>query len=119
MTSELGLRPRTELVLGAKPTELRGLILSSSSQHPPWARLTLHVWVQDHEEEGPGQRGRGGDHPSGKQVGHHQAQVLIIEAALGVPLGLGHTGKVSSGTEAKSPRGLPPCSGQPRCLIPG
>ena len=119
MTSELGLRPCTELVLGAKSTELRGLGLSWSSQHPPQAGLTLHVWVQDHEEEGPGQCGRGGDHPSGKQVGHHQAQVLIIEAALGVPLGLGHTGKVSSATEVKSPRGLPPCSGQPRCLIPG
>ena len=119
MTSELGLRPCTELVLGAKSTELRGLGLSWSSQHPPQAGLTLHVWVQDHEEEGPGQRGRGGDHPSGEQVGHHQAQVLIIEAALGVPLGLGHTGKVSSGTEVKSPHGLPPCSGQPRCLIPG
>lgn len=119
MTSELGLRPCTELVLVAKPAELRSLGLPSSSQHPPQAGLTLHVWVQDHEEEGPGQCGRGGDHPSGEQVDHHHAQVLIIEAALGVPLGLGHTRKVSSGSEVKSPRGLPPCSGQPRCLIPG
>ena len=102
MTSELGLRPCTELVLVAKPAELRSLGLPSSSQHPPQAGLTLHVWVQDHEEEGPGQRGRGGDHPGSEQVGHHQAQVLIIEAALGVPLGLGHTGKVSSGSEVKS-----------------
>lgn len=101
MTSELGLSPCTELPLVAKPTELRGLRLSSS-HHPPRARLTLHVRVQDHEEEGPGQCGRGGDHPGGEQVGHHQAQVLITEAALGVPLGLGHTGKVSSGTEVNS-----------------
>ena len=34
MTSELGLSPCTELPLVAKPTELRGLGLSSS-HHPP------------------------------------------------------------------------------------
>ena len=119
MTYALGLSPCTELLLVAKLTELRGIGLYSSSHHPPRARLMLHIRVQDHEEEGPGQCGRGGDHPSGEQVGHHQAQVLIIEAALGVPLGLGHTGKVSSGTEVKSPHGLAPCSSQPRCLIPG
>lgn len=61
MTSELGLSLSTELLLVAKSAKLRGLRLSLSSlthpTRPPWARLTLHVWVQDHEEEGPGQRG--------------------------------------------------------------
>lgn len=122
MTSALGLSLCAELLLG--PNQLSsgasGWPRPTSPLHPPLrARLTLHVWMQDHEEEGPGQCGRGGDHPGGEQVGHHQAQVRIIEASLGVPLGLGHTGKVSPGTEVKSPDGFPLCSGQPRYLIPG
>ena len=63
---------------------------------PALGRLTLHIRVQDHEQQGPGQCGCSGHHPRHEQVNNHQAQVLLVEAALRIPLYLGRRESVSS-----------------------